>query len=223
MKIQTHVIGLILWCGLPMAALCQAAQVTPSLRPEGSTQEFRTIDARRKNQLRADMATDWGSYRYFRFEPVAYEPLKTDHKLSQRETAKVQTRLVTALDGAFANPQPDAGKVLVVKPVITDVKRTNALANMVSFAAFQIVVSYGGAGVRFDLVDAATGQKVGEMSSYRNARPWNVYPWDILESFKSVGQSSVILKSDAKLLRKDLQRLAKLQSHAAAALVNGAE
>ena len=110
-----------------------------------------------------------------------------------------------------------------MKPIITDIKRTNSLANLVSFAALQIVVSYGGASVRYDLVDEATGMRVGEITSFRRARPWNVYPWDLFKSFEALGQSSVILKSDARNLRRDLSRLSKLPVEPSGGVAVGAE
>lgn len=219
MKFKNALTTMILLCGLPVAAFGQTARTTVSLTPDGLAPGFQTLDVRSKNLFRADTNADWSAYKYVRFAPVAYEPVDPDHCLSARELAKVRAQLVKGLNAAFSKPQQGPGKVLLVTPVITDVKRTNSLANLVSFAAFQVVVSYGGATVRFELSDAATGEKIGEVSSERNARPWNVYPWNMLENFKSTGQSSVILKGDAKILRKDLQHLAKLQAVAAAAPV----
>lgn len=83
-------------------------------------------------------------------------------------------------------------------------------AALVSFLAVQAPVSFGGISVRFELFDATTSTEVGEIDSRRNARPWNVYPWDFFQNFEKLWHSSKIAKRDACTIRKDLNRLQKL-------------
>jgi hypothetical protein len=82
--------------------------------------------------------------------------------------------------------------------------------NVLGFAAIQAPISFGGASVRYELFDTASGDRIGVISCQRAARPWNVYPWNVLYNFQPLGQGSVILKSDSKRLRRDLQRLGRL-------------
>ncbi len=171
---------------------------------------FQTVDNHKSNRIRVVPGADWGEYTVMRFSPSVYAPSNPEHGLKPRDCLKVTADFDASLRAQFPNAGPDGGAVLEVHPVITDVKRTSTLANVVSFAAVQAIVSYGAASMRYELFDAATGRQIGEISSERNARPWNVSPLHFVQNFESLGQSTVILKSDAKNLRKDLGRLAKL-------------
>ena len=74
-------------------------------------------------------------------------------------------------------------------------------------------LSYGAASVHYQLVDAASGRLVADIDSVRHARPWNIPPWETLQSFRRLGQANVLLKTEARSLRKDLKRLARLSRY----------
>jgi hypothetical protein len=191
-------------------ALAQAAATDQPAAAEAPSAAFRTVDNHRSNRIRVAPDADWAGYAVMRFTPSVYVPANPEHGLKPGDSLKVTAEFDASLHAQFLDAGHGEGPVLEVRPVITDVKRTSTLANVVSFAAVQAIVSYGAASVRYELFDAATGRQVGEISSERNARPWNVSPLHFVQNFESLGQSSVILKSDAKNLRKDLDRLAKL-------------
>jgi len=189
------------------------AQVAASAKPEPrASSKFETIVAHRANHVEVDRKAPWNTYKLFKIVPAAYEPANSDHRLQPSEVEKVcrtvDNSLARALrDRSSTDDSTTNTSGLQIKPIITEVKRTNTLANVISFLAFQVTVSYGAASVRFELVDTSTGKLVGEISSRRKARPWNVYPWDFYQSFTALGQSEAILRSDARRLRKDVNRV----------------
>jgi hypothetical protein len=210
LKLVIAFAGLLL--ALPLSSPAQSAASNPSPAVDGSQPQFQVIDGHKSNLVRADPSADWASYKQIRFEPVAYEPSDPDHRLNTGQASKITSSFAASLDSAFRKVKSGEGAILRVTPIITKVKRTNTVINLISFAAVQMPASYGGASVRYELVDDASGKTIGEITSCRNARPWNVYPWNLLQNFEALGQSSVILKSDARTLRRDLDRLSKLSA-----------
>jgi hypothetical protein len=230
MKLKSAVVFVGALLILPVASHAQsvgAAPLTTAAGPQAhlQTPNFQTIDRCKGNLVRADLGAGWVGYTRIRFEPVAYEPSNPDRRLNPRDVSKISSIFAASLDSAFRKDskyEPGNGTTVLVKPIITNVKRTNTLINLISFAAVQMPASYGAASVRYELVDEATGKQIGEITSSRSARPWNVYPWNLLQNFQALGQSSVILKSDAKSLRRDLERLSKLPAAQSGAPSTGA-
>ena len=167
--------------------------------------------------MRIDPAADWGSYERLVFAPAAYEPSNPSHSLKTRQVDKLRAAADSSLRKAMLESTNSEGRVLEVRPVITDVRRANPYINAISFAAIQAPVSYGSASVRYDLFDAESGALIGEIASKRYAAPWNMYPWQMLQAFQPVAHASTILKRDARMLRKELERIAQLPLTAAAA------
>jgi hypothetical protein len=176
---------------------------------------FQGLDKSKGNNIRVDPRVDFTKYKHFVLAPSAYQPIDKGNRLNDHEVQQLKSKLDASLQKAFENEAAGDGPTLRVEPFITSVKLTDTAVNVVSFALIQMPLSYGAASVRFTLFDSATGKMVAEVYSDRSARPWNVYPWNILQNFRANGQSSVILKSDAKRLRKDEAIL--LNHHASAA------
>jgi len=206
------------WMSLSVIGL---VSLQPSCFPQaaGSPQplltHLETIDAHKSNLVKVDRNTAWKAYKFLTIDPTVYEPANPDHRLQPLDVEKVCRTMDTSLarvlgSRTIAGGNGEDGSVLKIKPVITEIERTNTLANIVSFIAFQVTVSYGAAAVRFELFDASTGRQVGEITSHRNARPWNVYPWNFYQSFTSLGQSEAILRNDSRKLRRDFDRLTKM-------------
>jgi hypothetical protein len=195
---------------LSLAASAQNSTTTPSAGAYDSPKVFRTIDSHKGNFVRVDPDTDWSRYAVYRFTPATYQPSNPRHSLTTRQIQKIEATVDASLQREFRHEAGRDGAVLDVKPVITDVKKVLPLVNLVSFLAVQAPVSYGGISVRYELFDAATGTQIGEIESKRNARPWNVYPWDFFQNFQRLGHSSLIAKRDACTVRKDLKRLPSL-------------
>jgi hypothetical protein len=206
---------------LSLAVSAQSATTPPSAAACDSPKAFRTIDSHKANFVRLDPDTDWSRYVVYRFTPATYQPSNPRHSLTPRQIQKIESNVDTSLQGEFRHEVERSGAVLEVKPVITDVKKVIPLVNLVSFLAVQAPVSYGGISVRYELFDASTGTQVGEIESKRNARPWNIYPWDFFQNFQKLGHSSLIAKRDARTVRKDLNRLPGLPTDKRQELVAG--
>jgi hypothetical protein len=58
-------------------------------------------------------------------------------------------------------------------------------------------LSYGGATVRFDLIDNDTGETVGIVTSGRRGRPWNGF-----QGLRALGHSRVVLNGSAKRIKR---------------------
>jgi hypothetical protein len=205
---------------LPLGLFAKA-QTPPPTRPASvgrvaKVVYFQNLDKSKGNNIRVDPTVDFTKYKHFVLAPSAYQPIEKGNRLNDHEVQQLTSQLDASLQNAFQNEAAGAGPALRVEPFITSVKLTDTAVNVVSFALIQMPLSYGAASVRFSLFDSVTGEMMAEVYSDRNARPWNVYPWNILQNFRANGQSSVILKSDAKRLRKDEAIL--LNHHASAAL-----
>jgi hypothetical protein len=203
----------------PSIAVLHAQQSASRLEPDG----FHTFDKRASNLVRVDPNANWARYRAYQLAPAVYEPSSSRYALKPGEVRKVESTVDSSLQRSFMSSNRAEGPVLEVRPVITRFKRTNTLLNILGFAAVQAPISFGAASVRYELFDTASGARVGVISCQRKARPWNVYPWNALYNFEALGQGSVILKSDSRRLRKDLDRLGKLRPGQDQAAVSGAE
>jgi hypothetical protein len=193
------------------ASLTANAQVSPGEQPALSpSADFQTVNRHRSNLIKVDPNVDWSSYAVFVFTPATYEPSNPKRKLSPAQIEKLKSSVDASLKKAFASTAERDGRVLEVKPVITDVRRANLYVNLIAFAAIQAPVSYGAASVRYDLFDSESGALIGEVTSKRSAAPWNMYPWQMLQALQPVAHASTILKRDARMLRKDLERVAQL-------------
>jgi hypothetical protein len=196
---------LALFCAFTTASRAQNAE--PNTLP--SAAGYQTVDKHASNLILVNPHAAWGAYTAYRITPAVYEPAGSGHLLKAGEIRRLTSIVDTSLQRKFDHPAEAEGRVLEVRPIITSFKRTNTLLNVVSFAAIQAPISFGGASVRYELVDGKSGEQVGVILCRRNARPWNVYPWNFLKNFDALGQGSVILKGDSARLRKDLQRLDK--------------
>jgi hypothetical protein len=188
------------------------AQASTPTSPAPAADSFQTVDKHASNLIRVDPHANWAGYRRFRLTSAVYQPSSSRHPLKPDEMRRVQTTVDRSLQKAFQTFTGAEGPVLEVRPVITGVRRTNTFLNVLGFAAIQAPISFGGASIRYELFDTESGERIGVISCERAARPWNVYPWNALYNFQTLGQGSVILKSDSKRLRKDLQRLGRLSA-----------
>jgi hypothetical protein len=185
------------------AAIAQSAQTEQTAQP---TNEFQTLDRHKTNLVRFDPTVDWKHYTQFQFDTAT----AADTCLKPQDAAKLNSAIDRSLQSAFKHVGSGSGPVLEIRPVLTGVKSTDTLFNVVSFALIQMPLSYGRAAVKYQLIDAASGRQVGEIASARNAAPWNLPPWEVLQSFRPLGHSTILLKDDSRRLRKDLKRLSRL-------------
>jgi hypothetical protein len=209
-----------LFCALATALHAQNADAHSF---KSDTPGFQTVDKHASNLIFVDLHAAWGSYTAYRIAPAVYEPAGSTKLLKPGEIRRLTSIVDRSLEMKFKNPVEAEGKTLEVRPIITSFKRTNTLLNIISFVVIQAPVSFGGVSVRYELIDGESGKQIGAVSCKRNARPWNVYPWNFLENFEALGQGLVILKSDSGKLRKDLERLDKLAIKPAQNPLRGAE
>jgi hypothetical protein len=66
----------------------------------------------------------------------------------------------------------------------------------------RIPLSYGGATVRFDLIDNDTGETIGVITSTRRGHPWNS-----LQGLTALGHTRVALNGSANGMRHDADHL----------------
>lgn len=198
---------------LPTAALAQ----TPTPDPE-----FQTLDHRKANFVRFDPTVDWTAYKRYRLAPSTGQPCNPAICLQTQDARQLTSAFDKSLDSAFRDVPAGLGPTLEIRPVITAVKETSTKTNIVSFVLIQMPLSYGAASVHYQLIDAESGHLVGEIDSARKARPWNIPLWEALQSFHRLGQTTVLLRGDARQLRKDLKRLAAVPAPNAAAPIHSA-
>jgi len=196
MKQQIVVVGLFM-----------TLAISPARGAETVKGEFEALNQHKSNTVRVDPGVDWTAYGAIVPRPTVYEPARPGRELTAKQEEKVRAAVDTSLSAAFSGEVKEGARVLEVRPVITEVRRAHPWVNVLSFAAVQAPVSYGGVSVRYELFDAETGEQVGEVESKRCAGPWNIYPWQLLQAFQPVGHASTLLKRDSKMLRKDLSAI----------------
>lgn len=204
-------------------AQTQSAQLLPSNTTPVDRGGFLTVDSHVSNRIRVDPQVNWERYRSYRLMPAVYEPDGSRRSLSARDAAKATGLIDRSLQKTFKPSGGDGDASLEVRPILMAVKRTNTMLNVLGFAAIQAPISFGAATVRYELFDSETGRQIGVISCRRAARPWNVYPWNFLRNFEALGQSSVILASDSRRLRRDIERLSKVRMDSGHASTAGSE
>lgn len=118
------------------------AQSSASAQPANASQDnFQTIDRHKSHLVRIDPAADWGSYERLVFAPAAYEPSNPSHSLKTRQLETLRAAVDSSPRKAMPESTNSEGRVLEVRTVITDVRRTNPYINAISFAAIQAPVS----------------------------------------------------------------------------------
>jgi uncharacterized protein DUF3313 len=103
----------------------------------------------------------WGKYDQFQNEPSSYEPANSRESLKTEDAEKLTTFFDTKLQSFYKAQVPASGATLKIKPVITGVRRSRPIVNLIGFALVPVPLSYGGASVHYDLIDAASGERVG--------------------------------------------------------------
>jgi hypothetical protein len=180
----------------------------PGASDAGGQSGFRVISRAKSNTIQINAGTVWSGYQRFELQSSIYQPTADCGCLSSHDITRLTDALDTKLKSTFKKEIAGDGMTLQIRPSITSVRLTNTPLNILSFLAIQAPISYGAASVRFDLIDEASGRKVGQITSVRHAWPWNLYPWDVLSSFQPTGHSMLILKRDAKRLKIDFAILA---------------
>lgn len=145
----------------------------------------------------------WGKYTRIQIEPSS---VLTDERepLKEEDMRKLTAFFDTKLQSSFQEQIASEGPVLRIKPTIVGIRRSKTAANAVGLVALKVPLSYGGADVRFDLIDDRTGETVGIVGSGGRGRAWNGF-----QGLSALGHSRVVLDRSAKQIRRDLDLLRK--------------
>ena len=146
---------------------------------------------------------DWSDYGNVEVSSVEIAPTNLKKPLTTRETQQLETSLRESLKkqfGEFATNK--SGRTLKVRATVTEVRRTNNVLNIISLAAIQAPLSFGGASTRIELADGESDKTVAQISVSRRAR---VY--DVFSSAQKLGHARKSLDRTAKQLNKDIQLL----------------
>lgn len=175
--------------------------------------EFQTVDAHKTNHVQADLTLVWAKYKAFELKPAVYEAADAESKLSAKDQEKLRAAVDESLKSAFPETANSGGRVLEIRPVIIDAQRVNPVVNRTIYWTAHGPLTCGGAAVRYDLFDREMGTKVGEVMSDRCAgRPWNSSPLGVFQAFRPADHSVTILKHNAKMLRRDIEEMARMRA-----------
>jgi hypothetical protein len=148
---------------------------------------------------------DWSTYGRIEVESVAVAPSNLKKPLSDRQVEILKTALQKSLDKQFVRQSEGTGpsvRPLKIRATITEVRRTNAILNIVTLAAIQTPVSFGGASAHFELIDGLDGGKVGDIMLRGSGRIYEVFP-----SVTTLGDSRNVLKRASRQVSKEIEML----------------
>jgi hypothetical protein len=180
----------------------------PRCSSGGSQQQatWQLVDKSAGNYVCLKPGVAWGKYDQFQIEPSSYEPANSRESLKTEDAEKLTTFFDTKLHSFYKAQVPASGATLKIKPVITGVRRSRPIVNLIGFALVPVPLSYGGASVHYDLIDAASGERVGVVTGRRRGRPWNVF-----QSLSSLGHARLVLNGDAKRIKRDTDELPRFE------------
>jgi len=194
------VIALMLILGT-RAGVSQSAAACPGVSQQG--QEWRLLDKSASNRVCLKPGVEWGKYRRIQLEESSYEPGNSANPLKAPEAKALVAYFDVRLRSAYGDNNHTNHAELKIVPVISDIRRSRPLINLIGFALAPVPLTYGGASVRFDLIDAKSGETIGVVTGRRRGRPWNIF-----QSLTSLGHARVVLDSSAKRLKQDTDRVA---------------
>jgi hypothetical protein len=147
--------------------------------------------------------TNWSSYGSVEVASVEIVPADTRRPLTEKEMALLKTTLTNSLEKQFGTGEENTGtRKLLLRARVFEVRRTNKTLNIVTLAAIQTQVSFGGASTHFELADGETGQTVAEIDISRRGRMY-----DLASGTCSLGHARKALSRTPKQLNKNLQSL----------------
>jgi len=144
----------------------------------------------------------WRKYTRVQIEPSLFAPSDEGDALKEEDARKLTAFFDAKLQASFQNQAASEGPILRIQPTITAVRRSKSAVNAVSLVSIKMPLSYGGAAVRFDLIDDETGEAVGVITSGGRGRAWNGF-----QGLSALGHSRVVLNGSAKRIRHDTDLL----------------
>jgi hypothetical protein len=146
---------------------------------------------------------DWSGYTRVEVTAIEIAPTNLKRPLTERELQQLKSSLLESLRKQFGDSvNSGTGRTLKVRATVTEVERTNNVLNIISLAAIQAPLSFGGASTRIELVDGDSNKPLAQITVNRRAR---VY--DVFSSTQRLGHAKKSLDRTSKQLNKDIQLL----------------
>jgi hypothetical protein len=146
---------------------------------------------------------DWSAYGRVEVTSIEIAPTNLKKPLTERERQQLKSSLLQSLNKQFGDSaNSGSGRTLKVRAMVTGVERTNNVLNIISLAAIQAPLSFGGASTHIELADGDSNRTLARITVSRRAR---VY--DVLSSAQRLGQAKKSLDRTSKELNKDIQLL----------------
>jgi hypothetical protein len=155
-----------------------------------------------RNFVCANPGVDWSKFGQVEIDSIMVTSANLKKPLNERQMERLRAALAKALNTQFGSPVHNGETSLRVRANITEVRRTNALLNVVTLAAIQVPVSFGGATTHFELTDGSNGVKVADVTLRGSGRLY-----DILPSVTTLGDSKKVLGRASKQLSRDVEML----------------
>jgi hypothetical protein len=190
---------------LTLASMTGLAKSQPPCSAEDNNRvDWTLVDKSTDSYVCVKPGVEWARYTRFQLEPSSFAPTDKREALKQEDERKLTTFFDAKLQASFNDQQAGDGPSLRIKPTITAVRRSRSALNAIGVMLIRIPLSFGGATVRFDLIDNDSGETVGIVTSSRRGRPWNG-----LQGLRALGHSRVVLNGSAKRIKRDADILRK--------------
>jgi hypothetical protein len=186
--------------GVATAASAANAQEPATPKATASPCNGQIVVAKKNNFVCAKPGVDWSNYTRVELSSVEIAPTNLKKPLREGQVEKLKNALSIALEKQFgASAGDDKGKALRLKAEVTEVKRANVVLNVITLAAVQIPVSFGGASTHFELSDAQTGEPLAEITMRGRGRIYEVIP-----SVQALGHTQKVLRREPRQISKDI-------------------
>jgi len=183
---------------LPVAARLLTARSVPA-----AACDMQTVTAKASNFVCANAEVDWSSYGRVEVTSVEIAPTNLQKPLSEDEIEQLRTSLTESLKQQFGDSvNSGTGRTLKLRATVTEIKRSNKVLNIISIAAVQAPLSFGGASTHIELTDGDSGKTLAELSVSRRGRTY-----DVISGAQRLGHAKKSLNRTSKQVNKDIQLL----------------
>jgi hypothetical protein len=190
--------------GLATATSLAHAQEPATPKVTASPCNGQVVVAKKNNFVCVKPGVDWSNYTRVALSSVEVAPTNLKKPLKEREVEKLKSAMTIGLEKQFgATAGDDKGKALRLKAQVTEVKRANVVLNVITLAAVQIPVSFGGASTHFELSDAQSGELLAEITMRGRGRIYEVIP-----SVQALGHTQKVLRREPKQISRTSPRFA---------------
>jgi hypothetical protein len=155
-----------------------------------------------RNFVCADPGVDWSKFEQVEIDSIMISSTNLKKPLSERQMERLRATLAKALNTQFGARGHNGETSLRVRATVTEVRRTHAFLNVITLAAIQAPVSFGGATTHFELTDGSNGVKVADVTLRGSGRLYEILP-----SVTTLGDSKKVLGRASKQLGRDMEML----------------